>query len=574
MSVRFDRRAAVAAAAFFFAAVVWRLAASSGTQSNTPRPVLAGSTTRLTDDFSSRAGWATFSSETAGLSYVEGGYRLRLDRPRDDGLSVLLLPGRGWRSVAASTAVEERAPMGGLVGVGCAAGEEEAYLGAVDPAGTGFVILRVGGSGAAVLRYGAGDEAQIFQVDEENQIQLQCTMRGGPAPHTSIRLFANGRLLAAYEDAGGLGPFMGMALGGVSLRHPLEVVFKRAALQTLPSRQDSAIVAACDRLVAADSLEKDYGWLVDSGGTRVDTPDFDGRQVMRVARELALLSADLQTAARTPGAQAGARRSLVNLADRLRTQGKALNAGTSSLDPGPIDTTGAYNELSCGAPKPYTPPDLASKRLTGVPARSRPAQTFGLARGLDRRLAWELPTPEFVSDETLPVRADLGVDVDLSYRSFRVFGATLAALQRSLQVHAIHVEGELAAGVTDSHFEWTYQTMDRAGSCTIVPGVTLALSITLPDWRPPVGASRYLLNQWNQFMWDLDEHERHHATLWIRAANRMIVAIDDAPPQSSCQNVVAAGKATVARVFTTFEGKQRAFDRDVAAGKLPAPSLP
>jgi predicted secreted Zn-dependent protease len=75
-------------------------------------------------------------------------------------------------------------------------------------------------------------------------------------------------------------------------------------------------------------------------------------------------------------------------------------------------------------------------------------------------------------------------------------------------------------------------------------------------------------------MWDLDDHERHHAELWIKAANRMIVAINSVPPGPSCSEVVAAAKARVAQVFRTYDRRQRAFDRDVAAGRLPGPSLP
>ena len=84
----------------------------------------AGPTTRLADDFSSRSGWATFGGRGAELVYADGGYRLRLERPGDDGLSVLVLPGGGWPAVAASTVVEERGPFGGLAGVGCAAARD------------------------------------------------------------------------------------------------------------------------------------------------------------------------------------------------------------------------------------------------------------------------------------------------------------------------------------------------------------------------------------------------------------------------------------------------------------------
>ena len=564
----------VAAAVVVLVLVIWQLVPGGASQG--PRSEEPGSpVTRLADDFSSRSWWATSSGGTAELRYAKGGYRLRLDQPRDDGLSMVVLRGRGWLSVAATVTVQERAPIGGLVGVGCAAGTDGAYVGAVDPATSGFVILRVIGSAMSLLRYGANADGMIRRVPEENELQLQCSHRAGRQPGTSIRLFANGRFLAAYQDPFGLGPFNGVALGGVSLRGPLDALFKRAAMQTIPSGPGSPVAMECDRLAAASSLEDDYAWLVDSGGTRLNSRDFASRQVLRIAGELGQVSAGLDADAGGSGAEGKGRRSLRNLADRLRAQGDALESLTGAISQGAVDTTVASRALSCPRPRAVTPPGRGSGRPTRVPRGAHATHRVATARELDERLMRDLPAPVFVPDaQTLPARPGLHVDVELSYRSFRVFGNSIAGLNRSLRVHAIHVEGELAAGVTDSRFEWTYQPVGGARGCALMPGVALGLVITLPDWRPPAGADRYLRNQWNQFMWDLDDHERHHSRLWIRAANRMISAIDDDPPDPSCARAVAVAKARIARVFSAFERLQRAFDRDVAAGRVPGPSLP
>ncbi len=554
--------------------VIWQLV--PGGPRHVPRADESGSSiARLVDDFSSRSGWAMFAGGRAGLGYSEGGYRLRLDRPMDDGLSVLVLRGERWPSVAATAAVEERAPIGGLVGVGCAAGKDGAYVGAVDPATSGFVILRAIGSSMALLRYGAGDDGIIRPVPEENELQLQCSIRTGQEPGTSIRLFVNRRFLAAYQDSLGLGPFNGMVLGGVSLRTPLDAMFKRAVMQTTPPGPGSPVAIACDRLVAASSLEDDYGWLADSGGTKLNSMDFDTREVLRLGRELDQVSAGLKADARGSRAGGKARRSLRYLADRLRVQGDALDSLTSAIDRGPVDTTVPSRALSCSAPRFVAPPSRGSGRPTRVPRGASASQRMGTARELDERLRRDLPAPVFLPDaQTLPARPGLHVDVNLSYRSFRVFGNSIEELKHSLRINAIHVEGELAAGVTDSRFEWAYQTLDGARGCALVPGVTLNLVVTLPRWKPPAGADRYLRNQWNQFMWDLDDHERHHSELWIRAANRMIATVEDEPPDPSCTRAVAAAKARIARVFREYERLQRAFDRDVAAGRVPGPSLP
>jgi predicted secreted Zn-dependent protease len=565
----------VALAALVVIVLVIRELKAGGPGTTAPdeiRPV-----TRFADDFSSRAGWPTFSSESAEMNYHDGGYRLRLFRPGDDGLSVVVLPGKGWPSVAATAAVEARSPLGGLVGVGCTAGKDRAYLGAVDPATGGVVILRSSRSDLSLLRYGASEEGTLRPVPESNELQIQCRVRTMPAPSTSVRLFANGNLLAAYEDRGGLGPFNGVALGGVSLHKPLEAVFRRASFQVLSAVRASpdSTATACDHLLVAGSLQEDYRWLVDSGGTRLNTMDFDSRQVGRIARELGRISSSLQSDARAPGTGDEGRRSLRDLAERFRRQGEALNSLTNAVNRGAADTIVASSALSCPQPELLLSPNRAPIGPIGVPARARPAHRSGAARELDERLTRILPTPVFVSDDaTLPFEPDLPVGVDLRYHSFRVFGESIAEVNESLRVNAIHVENELAAGLTTSRFESSYSPLPGPSGCILVPEVSLELVITLPDWRPPPDADRYLRNQWNQFMWDLDAHERHHAELWIKAANRMAIAINATPPGVSCQQAVSVAKARINRIFKRFDRMQRKFDADVASGKLPAPSLP
>ena len=575
--MRFDRRAAAAVAvALVLALVIWWVAASAGTRRGATTPQLAAATTQLADDFSSGAGWTASPSSSSGFSYERATYVLRLERPGDDALSVLALPGSGWRSVAATAAVNEAAPAGGLVGVGCATGNDQAYVGAVDPAGSGFAILRATRSGLTLLRAGAEGAGVIRGVNQTNELQVQCLQGAGRAPVTSIRLFAGGRLLGTAEDRPGWGPFRGIALGGISLRRPLNAMFIGASLQSLPPSRTSAVATACERVAASGSLENDYAWLVDSGATRAETPDLDRREVERVGRELVRLSASLRGDAGAAGVDSTARGALRDLATRLRMQAESLRTHAAGDEGSRIDLSGANDALSCPARRYFDPPDLAGQRPTGVPARAAPSQLIGLSRSLDAELAHDLPAPDFAVDTTLPVQPDQGVRVDLRYNSFRVFGGSLVELNRSLRVRAVHVESELAEGVTSSRFEVTYdpQPGPNGAGCTLQPQVGLSLLVTLPDWEPPVGADRYVRNQWNQFMWDLDDHERHHATLWIEAANRMAADIEQTPSGVRCQDTVTAAKARADHVFKRYDRLQRRYDADVAGGRLPRPSLP
>lgn len=532
-----------------------------------------GSTTLLLDTFSSGSGWTTFSGEMSRLSYSDGGYRIRLDRPGDDGLSFLIIPGESVPSIAATGIVVERSPNGGLVGVGCAAGMNRAYLGAVDPATGGFVILRVKGTATTLLRYGANEQGAVRGVGEQNELQLQCRLLDRPAPRTLVRLFANGRLLAAYEDGGGFRSFRGMVLGGVSLRRPLDAVFTRAALQSSSGERVTPLATACGHLAAVGSLEDDYRWMVESGGTRLNTPDFDSRQVLRIVRELAGLSTGIEEDSRRLGSRDGAGSALSRLADRLGAQRNALNSLTNAANRGQVDPTEATIALSCRVPTPTTPPWRRGAR-SAVRPRGNVAHRMSAAKRFDRNVAADLPAPPFVPDETLPLEPGLGVDVSLRYHTYRVFGTSLEELNRSLNVHGVLVRGDRADAVTSSRFETTFQPVFGPSGCGLAPRVRLSLVITIPEWIPPAGTDRYFANQWNQFMWDLEDHELHHAELWIQAARKMAEAINSTPRNPSCERVKAEAKTRLDRVFKKYERLQREFDRDVGAGVLPGPSLP
>jgi predicted secreted Zn-dependent protease len=534
----------------------------------------ASSVTLLADDFSTGNGWATYSSETGGLSYSDGGYRLRLDRPADDGLSVVVLPGNGVPSVAASAVVVNQSTVGGLIGVGCAAGMDQVYLGAVDPATSGFVIVRVNGTVTRLLRSGADEQGSIRGVGEQNELQIQCRFGAAPEPHTLIRLFSSRRLVASYQDVGGFRSFRGMALGGISAWRPLQAVFSRVALQALPASPDTSVAAACDRVTAVESMEADYGWLVGSGGTRLNTPDFDSRQVLRIVSELGNLSAGVEADARLLPAAGTGRQVLRSLAGRLRAQRASLDSLTNAVNRGPVDAGRARVALTCPTPEGTKLPRSAAAGQAAVPQGARSARRAVGTQEFDEKLTRSLPAPVFVVDPTLPAEPLFGVDATLRYDTYRVFGESVGELTRSLRLNGIHVRGDLAYAVTNSRFEDFYRPAPRQSGCVLVPDVRVSLVITFPEWEAPDGVDRYLSNQWNQFMWDLDWHERHHAALWIKGANRMAAIINETPSGPSCDRLGASAKARLSRVFSEYERRQRQFDRDVGAGRLPAPSLP
>lgn len=531
-----------------------------------------GASMVLLDTFTSRSGWATFSGGTGGLSYQGEGYRVHLDRPNDDALSTMVVPGKPMSAIAATTVVVQRAPTGGLVGVGCAATLDRAYFGAVDPATGGFVILQVKEEATRLLRYGANEEGTVRGVGERNELQIQCHSIDGPAPTTVVRLFANRRILATYEDVRGFRSFRGMTLGGISLRRPLDAVFTRAALQSLPSESGAPRHIACRHLIAVGSLEADYRWMADSGGTRLNTPDFDSRQVLRIVRELGSLAGRIETDARALGSKAGS--TLKELTDRLRSQRRALNSLTNPVSRGSVDTTDAMSALSCSNPSPTRPWGDADGSAGSRRPRATVAHRVSVARRFDRELAADLPAPPFVPDETLPADAGIGVDVSLKYHTYSVFGSSIEELNRSLNVHGVLIRGNRADAVTFSRFETTFQPVYGSSGCGLVPRVDLNLVIKLPEWEPPAGTSRYLSNQWNQFMWDLEDHELHHAELWIEAARKMAQAINGTPRQPSCTRVKEAARLRLEAVFKKYERLQQEFDRDVGAGVLRGPSLP
>ena len=186
-----------------------------------------------------------------------------------------------------------------------------------------------------------------------------------------------------------------------------------------------------------------------------------------------------------------------------------------------------------------------------------------------------LPPPPFVARGLLPAVPAPNVRPDLRYLFFDVAGTTVSDLVHSLGGRGPRVTGELAYGVTYWRIAWSFVAEPSASGCALVDvSVIVRLRIKLPRWKPPPAATRYTIDQWNEFLWALDVHERTHARIAIEGANAVARALQTGGSGTFCSSVEASANAAATRAAQASDRRQRAFDRREAAAPVQDISLP
>jgi hypothetical protein len=196
------------------------------------------------------------------------------------------------------------------------------------------------------------DPTVLVGSQTAHRIRLECRTEPGRGTATLLRLFVDGRPLAAVADPFGLGPFNGLVVGGVSMTAPLEARFVRAALEALPSSGSGPVGRVCQDLEVTASVEDDVAWFVDSGATVPGTERWNPAPIHRLASEIAGVA--LALGADQPALPAGSagRAPVTDLVGDLVSQWQRRDVVASfgeafRPDPGP-----AMRALGCPAVRP------------------------------------------------------------------------------------------------------------------------------------------------------------------------------------------------------------------------------
>jgi predicted secreted Zn-dependent protease len=116
-----------------------------------------------------------------------------------------------------------------------------------------------------------------------------------------------------------------------------------------------------------------------------------------------------------------------------------------------------------------------------------------------------------------------GVVVRGSIDRYSIEGASVQEITRSLR-EARQREGGFA-GHYRARFRWTYNLSEagiRAGCRVTNIRVELESLIRSPEWKQPSGAAEDLVKAWQTYSTALEDHERQHENIAIRAAGDLV----------------------------------------------------
>ena len=130
-----------------------------------------------------------------------------------------------------------------------------------------------------------------------------------------------------------------------------------------------------------------------------------------------------------------------------------------------------------------------------------------------------VPTPT-------PVAA-AGLSIAGHERYYVVTGSTVEALRDAMRRHGPKDhDGGRRDALTVWDMEWAYRTRHTAGGCELRDlRVTLNVTIMLPRWTPPAGASARLVRSWSTFLERVQVHEAGHKAIAEQSARDLVAAL-------------------------------------------------
>ena len=165
------------------------------------------------------------------------------------------------------------------------------------------------------------------------------------------------------------------------------------------------------------------------------------------------------------------------------------------------------------------------------------------------------------------LRAASSVETSLSTRTYPVEGGTPEAVLASMARHAPRADGEVFFGLTEAEMGLHYQPVPDGSECVLTGiEVSLALTVTLPDWAPPPDAAPELVRSWTLFRRALAGHEERHREIAEAGAASIVRALDGLR-RSSCTVVADEARRRLERVEIEIDAAQRRYDSETGHGR-------
>jgi predicted secreted Zn-dependent protease len=197
----------------------------------------------------------------------------------------------------------------------------------------------------------------------------------------------------------------------------------------------------------------------------------------------------------------------------------------------------------------------------------------GLAVGLAAAVSWAgvyqggsaAPTPE---------TAESAEQETFNY--YEVEASSLEELRHEVYTRGPHdrTSNQRFAGWTSWQIRWWIDHHVTDAGCHVSKAITQThVTYTLPHWANASHASLDLQQSWHRFVTALKEHEFGHGRLARELGGRIQLAIENLPPQPTCQTLNREASLLANRMI--WEDKeQEAYDRRTGHGEKQGAAFP
>jgi len=129
--------------------------------------------------------------------------------------------------------------------------------------------------------------------------------------------------------------------------------------------------------------------------------------------------------------------------------------------------------------------------------------------------------------------------------------------------------------LTTWKINWRTRVSTVNGQCQLDSlTVDTAISITLPNWRPPTNAPPGLTKRWSDYYLALLKHELNHAEPGRLAAGELRRRVLEVPPQADCGLLQRRIQEVADQVIAEYKQRDADYDREMAHGLKERARLP
>lgn len=159
-------------------------------------------------------------------------------------------------------------------------------------------------------------------------------------------------------------------------------------------------------------------------------------------------------------------------------------------------------------------------------------------------------------------------EVKGSTKYYRIHAGSLEQLKWQLDLRGGRdPSGRKINAATSWYVEWNYPYQKGAGGCATGPVKTTVTVVTqLPKWNPPPNVGPDLIAKWERYLAKLEEHEKGHRDIALKAARAVAQSLQSLAPQSSCEEMERVADAEGKRILNMARDTERTYDETTDHG--------